>query len=149
MRVKLALAVVVLLAVTAAGVALLLGMRPKPAAPAGPKPAVISLYIEGPAAPGEPGIHVADVHSFPDGRLVLAAASDPKTADRLDAALTAIRAKAALPLLDDAPGEGDGHELSGDDVAPNDARYPYAVAAFVRQKTGLKYRVRPPAPAKP
>lgn len=145
MRAKLAVAVVVMLALVAGGVALLLGLRPKPQAPAGPKPSVISLYLEGPAAPGEPGIHVAEVHSFPDGRLVLAAASDPKTADRLDAALAAIRAKPALVLLDDAPGEGDGHSLSGDEVAPSDARYPYAAAAFIRQKTGLKYRVKPPA----
>lgn len=149
MRAKLIAAVVLMLALVAGGVALLLNLRPKPAAPAGPKPAVISLYIEGPAAPGEPGIHVADVHAFSDGRLVMGAASDGRTAERLDAALSTIRAKPALPLLDDAPGEGEGHSLSGDDVAPTDPRYPYAVAAFIRTKTGLKYRVKTPAPAKP
>jgi hypothetical protein len=128
------------------------GMRRKLAAtfgkeemPAAATPAsVIALYESRPTRPASPdpmGVHVADVGVGPKGAWLLEA-GDPKIAEALKAALAELAARPFLPALEEG-GEGGNSTLGAKETKPGDEQYAWAVAGFLRERTGLKYDVRP------
>jgi hypothetical protein len=128
------------------------GMRKKLAAtfagedsPAAATPtSVVALYEARPTRPVSPdsmGVHVADVGVGPKGAWLLEA-GDPKIGEALKAALAELAARPFLPALEEG-GEGGDATLGAKETKPGDAQYAWAVAGFLRERTGLKYDVRP------
>jgi hypothetical protein len=128
----------------------------RPAPEAGPAPAVpeetLELYLEADdkAAGDAPGVHVADVGFDAQGNAVLLRSSEPGIAREVQSALDEAQRQPALPLLTEAPAVLDGRAGVGLDeaqVTRGSPGYAWALGGFVRSRTGLLYRVTPPAAA--
>jgi len=144
-RVLLALAAA---AVLGAAVVVALRRAPAPAPKAGP--AVIALFLDERVrgALDPMGVRVAEVSVDADGAASLVRASEQN--DALQAALAELRDAPGLPLASEgtqaAPEGGEAHTFAADDIGPDDPRYPWALGAYLRKKTGLRYRVEPGPP---
>jgi len=110
-------------------------------APAEETTAVISLYNE------RPRVRVADVGVGPKGARLLSAA-DPDIAESLKAALAELSNRPFLPALGEG-GEDGGTAIGADETKPGDERYAWAVAGYLRERTGFAYDVRPYSPKTP
>ncbi|HBL17196.1 MAG: hypothetical protein A2X36_11375 [Elusimicrobia bacterium GWA2_69_24] len=135
--------------------AVLWGVR-KPDPEEGPAPAAteetLVLYVEadGAALGNAPGVHVADVGFDAQGNAVLLRSSEPEIARQVQAALDEAQRQPALPLMTETPAVLDGRPGVGMDEAPvkkGTPGYAWALGGFVRSRTGLLYRVAPPAAA--
>ncbi len=105
---------------------------------------VVALYDGRPTRPAatDPmGVHVADVGIGPKGARLLGA-PDQALSDSLKAALAELVARPFLPAMGDG-GEGGGTTLGVSETKPGDEQYAWAVGGFLRERTGLKYDVRP------
>lgn len=95
---------------------------------------VVELY--------EKKIHVADVGVGPKG-VKLLSAPDKEIGYTISAALTELAARPFLPAMGEAAETGEGSTMEMNETRPGDAQYPWAVAGFLRERTGLRYEVRP------
>lgn len=115
-----------------------------------PVPAsVVALYDPRPTRPPSPdpmGVHVADVGIGAKGAWLLSA-GDPHIGDSLKAALAELANRPFLPAMEEG-GEGGDTTIGVSEIKPGDERYPWAVGAFLRERTGLRYDVRPYVKAK-
>ena len=102
---------------------------------------VVALYDARPTRPPAPdplGVHVADVGIGPKGAKLLGA-GDPEISQSLKSALAELAARPFLPAMGDG---GDG-SIGASETKPGDERYAWAVGGFLRERTGLRYEVRP------
>lgn len=97
--------------------------------------AVISLYNE------RPNVHVADIGVGPKGARLISA-GDPGIGDDLRAALAELSARPFLPAMGEGT-EGGGTSFGVNETKPGDEQYAWAVAGFLRERTGFKYDIRP------
>lgn len=118
--------------------------------PASAPTQVVALYDPRPTKPASPdplGVHVADVGIGPKG-VKLLAAPDAEISDALKAALAELSARPFLPAMGESEGAG-GTSMGAAETKPGDPQYPWAVGGFLRERTGLRYDVRPYKPKTP
>jgi hypothetical protein len=104
---------------------------------------VVSLYdvrVKG-LPPGSLGVHVADVGVGLKGAKLLSA-PDPEIKGALEAALADLAARPFATALSESAAEG-GVAMDAEAAKPGDERYAWAVGGFLRERTGLRYDVRP------
>lgn len=101
-----------------------------PAAPT----AVVELY--------EKKVHVADVGVGSKGAKLLSS-GDKEIGYAISAALTELAARPFLPAVGELAEGGEGTTMGTTETKPGDEQYPWAVAGFLRERTGLRYEVRP------
>ena len=120
-----------------------------PAPPPAPTE-VIALYLDErvPGVTDPMGLRVAEVGIDARGRASLLRCNEPSVADEVSAALLEVNSLPTIPAKSESVAEtADGavRSLSVEQVGPDDPKYPWALAGFLRQKTGLRYQVLPPA----
>jgi len=137
------LLVALVLAAAAAAGGLLVWRARTPAPEAVYAARVIALYTEERIVGSTESVHVADVSLDGQGNAELLRSSEPEVADSVGKALAELRSRSSLAALSEAPaGSGDAaFGLQGAYVRPGDPRYPWAVGAFLRLRTGLRYEV--------
>jgi hypothetical protein len=104
---------------------------------------VVSLYdarVKGLPA-GSLGVHVADVGIGPKGAKLMSA-PDPEIKGALEAALADLATRPFAPTMSESAGEK-GTSMDAEAAKPGDERYPWAVGGFLRERTGLRYDVKP------
>ena len=104
---------------------------------------VVSLYdarVKG-LPPGSLGAHVADVGVGLKGAKLLSA-PDPEIKGALEAALADLATRPFAPAMSESAGEG-GTAMDAESAKPGDERYAWAVGGFLRERTGLRYDVKP------
>lgn len=117
------------------------GGSPDPAAPT----MVVALYDPRPTSPPsrDPlGVHVADVGVGPKGAKLLDG-GDPEIREALKTALGQLAARPFLPALGESREGDEGTTIETSEIKPGDERYAWAVGGFLRERTGLRYEVRP------
>lgn len=109
---------------------------------------VVSLYDARakPAIPGAPGVLVAEVGVGAKGAKLMSA-PDPEIAAALKAALSDLATRPFLPAMGESA-DASGTSMTVSEVKPGDEQYAWAVGGFLRERTGLRYDVRPYAKAK-
>jgi hypothetical protein len=104
---------------------------------------VVSLYdarVKS-VTPGGLGLLVAEVGIGPKGAKLMNA-PDAEVAGALNAALADLSTRPFLPAMEEGPDEG-GTTMSIGEIKPGDEKYAWAVGGFLRERTGLRYDVRP------
>ncbi len=104
---------------------------------------VVSLYdarVKG-LPPGSLGAHVADVGVGLKGAKLLSA-PDPEIKAIIEAALADLATRPFATTMSETAAQG-GTAMDAEAAKPGDERYAWAVGGFLRERTGLRYDVKP------